>query len=130
MLALLDTSAKEHRLIAALYQKRSREWVLPAVIFAEVDYMAGRYLGTRTQEAFLSDLAAGAYLVEWGIDEDLALAHNICKQYRSLRLGLVDAMVMATAQRLEADAIATLDLRHFSVVTLRNKPKLLPRDLE
>ncbi len=37
--------------------------------------------------------------------------------------------VMAVAERLRASAIATLDLRHFGVVTLRGRPRLLPRDL-
>jgi hypothetical protein len=35
---------------------------------------------------------------------------------------------MAVAERLAAD-IATLDLRHFSVVRLKHSPRLLPRDL-
>jgi hypothetical protein len=35
---------------------------------------------------------------------------------------------MAVAERLEADAIATLDLRHFGAVTLTTTPRLLPRD--
>ena len=55
-------------------------------------------------------------------------ANRICAKYRSLRLGLVDAVVIAVAERLEAEAIATLDLRHFGAVTIRGAPKLLPRD--
>jgi hypothetical protein len=35
---------------------------------------------------------------------------------------------MATAERLKATAIATLDARHFGAVKLRGAPKLLPRD--
>src|SRR5437588_365850 len=31
--------------------------------------------------------------------------------------------------RLQAEAIATLDLRHFGVVQIRGRPRLLPRDL-
>jgi predicted nucleic acid-binding protein len=44
-------------------------------------------------------------------------------------MGLVDAVVMATAIRVKATAIATLDLRHFAAVTIPGRPKLLPRDL-
>jgi hypothetical protein len=32
------------------------------------------------------------------------------------------------AERLKADAIATLNLRHFGAVTMACKPRLLPRD--
>jgi hypothetical protein len=41
----------------------------------------------------------------------------------------VDAIVIATATRLKAGAIATLDLRHFAAITIPGNPKLLPRDL-
>jgi len=37
--------------------------------------------------------------------------------------------VIATAQRLRAEAIATLDLRHFAAVSIVGNPRLLPRDL-
>jgi hypothetical protein len=36
---------------------------------------------------------------------------------------------MATAERLEAEAIATFDLRDFAPVELIGRPKLIPRDL-
>jgi hypothetical protein len=35
---------------------------------------------------------------------------------------------MAVAERLRAEAIATLDLRHFAAVPLRVPVRLLPRD--
>jgi hypothetical protein len=44
-------------------------------------------------------------------------------------MGLVDAVVMVTAARLKARAIATLDLRHFGAVSLPGHPRLIPRDL-
>jgi predicted nucleic acid-binding protein len=85
-------------------------------------------VGRRAQDAFLADLAASAFAVEWGHERDLARAQELDARYRALRLGLVDGVVMAIAERLEADAIATLDIRHFAAVSLRGRPKLLPRD--
>jgi hypothetical protein len=41
----------------------------------------------------------------------------------------VDALVLAMAERLRAEAIATLDLRHFGAVRLPRSLRLLPRDL-
>jgi predicted nucleic acid-binding protein len=84
----------------------------------------------RAQEAFLADVANGSFRVEWGRAGDLARAGELDRRYRSLRLGLVDAVVMATCERLGADAIATLDMRHFGAVTLKTRPKLLPRDAD
>jgi len=48
---------------------------------------------------------------------------------KSLQIGFVDSMVIAAAERLKAEAIATLDLRHFSAVSIKGNPRLLPRDL-
>jgi hypothetical protein len=36
---------------------------------------------------------------------------------------------MAMAERLGAEAIATLDLRDFGAVELKGRPKVWPRDL-
>jgi predicted nucleic acid-binding protein len=55
--------------------------------------------------------------------------NEIATRYRALRLGLVDAAVIAAAERLRATAIATLDLRHFGAVAIRGRPRLIPRDL-
>jgi hypothetical protein len=38
-------------------------------------------------------------------------------------------VVIAVAERLGAEAIATLDLRHFAAVEIQGSPRLLPRDL-
>lgn len=86
-------------------------------------------VGTTRQRArrlFGDDLAAGAFRVEWGAPADLERAAELDRRYAKLRLGVVDAVVMAVAERLGADAIATLDRRHFGAVTLRGSPRLVP----
>jgi predicted nucleic acid-binding protein len=65
---------------------------------------------------------------EWGNDADVEAGVQIHKRYKTLQLGLVDAVVIAMAERLSASAIATLDLRHFGAVAIKREPKLLPRD--
>lgn len=128
VLALLDTSDRHHRVMVELFDRTSDEWVLPWAILPEVDYLVTRHGGPAASEAFLADLATGAWTVEWGGDSDMAEAHQILSRYADLRLGLVDCVVMATAQRLRARAVATLDLRHFAAVALEGDPLLLPRD--
>jgi predicted nucleic acid-binding protein len=102
---------------------------LPWAILPEVDYLLSAHVGVRAEEAFLADLGAGIYRVEWGKDEDLERAQELATRYRALQLGLVDGVVIAVAERLRAGAIATLDLRHFGAVSIRARLKLLPRDL-
>jgi predicted nucleic acid-binding protein len=83
----------------------------------------------RTQDAFLADLGRGEWVVDWGGEADLRRANEIATRHRALRLGLVDAVVIAAAEWLRASAIAALDLRHFGAVAIRGRPRLIPRDL-
>ena len=94
-----------------------------------MDYLVGAHIGPRARDAFLADLADEDFRVEWGSEADLAQANRLHRKHRALRLGLVDAIVIALAERLGADAIATLDIRHFAAVAIRGNPRLLPRDL-
>jgi uncharacterized protein len=128
VLALLDAGDKHHKALKRIYVGAPEAWSLPWAILPEVDYLAGTQLGRSAQDAFLADLASGRFDVEWGIEDDLARAHELNQQYASLHLGLVDAVVLAVAERLRARAIATLDLRHFGAVALRTSPRLIPRD--
>ena len=128
MLALLDASEDHHRALRGLYDDNPDAWVLPWAILPEVDYLVAEHLGAKAQDAWLADLADGSFSVEWGRDDDLAAARRIHTRYRSHGLGLVDAVVIAMAERLKADAIATLDLRHFAAVSIKGNPRLLPRD--
>lgn len=129
IIALLDAEEQHHRSLRRLFEADRGGWVLPWAILPEVDHLAARQLGAAVEQAFLADLAGGAFVIEWGGERDLTRAHQLAKQYRALKLGLVDAVVIAVAERLKAEAIVTLDLRHFGAVAIRGNPKLLPRDL-
>jgi hypothetical protein len=128
VLALLDGDDRHHEAVVELFDRTGADWLLPWAILPEVDYLVTRHAGPRAADAFRADLAEGAWVVEWGEDADLAAAEGLLGRYRDLRLGLVDAVVMAMAERLGAEAIATLDLRHFGAVDLEGAPRLLPRD--
>jgi predicted nucleic acid-binding protein len=128
VLALFDRREPSHAAVRALFDVNAGAWILPWAILPEVDYLVATRLGERAQQLWLADLADGSLAVEWGREDDLAGAHALMQRYASLQMGLVDAIVMVTAERLEAD-IATLDLRHFGAVRLNHTPRLLPRDI-
>lgn len=129
VIALLDADDTHHGRLRALFSERPSRWLLPWAILPEVDYLAREHLGVRVARAFLADLAAGAFTVEWGRDADVDRARELDARHAALGLGLVDGVVMAVAERRKAEAIATLDLRHFGSVRLRGVSRLLPRDL-
>jgi hypothetical protein len=129
VLALIDADDRHHETMRTLFEDGDSPWVLPWAILPEIDYLLSAHVGARAEEAFLADLASGVFLVEWGTEADLLAAVRLCRRHRTLRLGLVDSVVIAVAERLKADAIATIDIRHFGAVKIRGGPKLIPRDL-
>ena len=129
IIALVDADDTHHRAVRAIYDADPRAWVLPWAILPEVDYLLSRHVGAPAEMAFVRDIVDGSYAVEWCEPGDLGRARDLVERHESLRLGLVDSVVMATAERLRTRAIATLDLRHFGAVNLRGAPRLDPRDL-
>jgi predicted nucleic acid-binding protein len=129
LVALIDRSDRHHRALRTLYESDPGAWILPWAVLPEVDYLVGAHVSPRAQDAFLSDVADGTFSVAWGDETDLAEARQLTARHRALGMGLVDAIVIGTAVRLKARAIATLDLRHFGAITIPGRPKLLPRDL-
>jgi len=129
MVALIDSSDRYHSVLAEAWEMAPEEWVLPWVILPEVDYIVSTRVGHDAAHVFRADVAAGAFVLEWGTPSDLLRANEIDWTYRALGLGLVDTVVMAVAERLEARAVATLDLRDFAAIELKGRPALWPRDL-
>lgn len=128
MLALIDADDPHHRALRVLFEDNPSRWILPWAVLPEIDYLLASHVGQKAEETFVADLAAGLFQVDWGAAPDLGRAKQLCQKYRGLRLGLVDSVVMAMAERLRAEAIATFDLRHFGAVQLRSRPRLFPRD--
>ena len=90
--------------------------VLPAPVVVELDWIA-RSRGTPdATSALVNGLLDGSVLVANLELEDYARAIELVEKYADLPLDLVDASVVAIAERLEQDTIATLDRRHFSVI--------------
>ena len=129
IVALLDRRARDHEAIREAYENWPGEWVLPWAILPELDYIVTSRLGMAVAAALREDLAGGRFMIEWGSLADLRRAEELNAIHRSLRLGLVDGVVMAVAERLHARAIATVDLRDFGAVSLEGRPQLWPRDL-
>ncbi len=90
--------------------------MVPGLVLAELDYWCHERLDAGAWLMFLEDVLAGAYRVEHPTPADLVRCLELQRQYADLRLGVVDASVVALVERLGEQAVATLDHRHFSVV--------------
>ncbi len=129
VIALIDSDDQHHETLRTVFEAEPGLWVLPWAILPEVDYIVSSRLGETAARTFRADLADGLFNVEWNRGSDLQRAVELDERYADLSLGLVDTVVMAIAERLDAQAIATLDLRDFASVELAGRPALWPRDL-
>lgn len=74
----------------------------------------------RAEAAFVRAVAKGEFVVEQLEPEDLTRASVLVGKYADLKLGFVDATVIATAERLDATDVLTTDRRRFSTVRPRH----------
>lgn len=128
--ALLDAADRHHGRLRRAFEEDPRGWILPWAVLPEVDDLVSARLGRAVADAFRQDVVDGLFTVAWGTSADLARAVELDRLHADLDLGLVDAVVMAVAERMQARAVATLDLRDFAPVELRGAPELWPRDLD
>jgi predicted nucleic acid-binding protein len=128
LLAALDGADPDHARCASLLTNSTEDLVVPALVLAELDYWCGRRLSTDAWLIFMDDLIAGAYRVDPPSGVDLRRCRELQAMYADLRLGVVDATVIALAERLDEPKVATLDQRHFRAVRPRHLPAftLLP----
>ncbi len=125
LLAALDAADPDHAACARLLTETTEDLVVPLLVLPELDYWCAQRLPDNGWLTFLDDLLAGAYLAEAPTVADLTRARELQDSFRDLRLGVVDATVIALAERLREPRIATLDHRHFSAVRPAHVPGFL-----
>jgi predicted nucleic acid-binding protein len=118
--ALIDylvENAPDHRLFRnAIDQARTR--YVPGLVLAEVDYFLRHE--RPAMQAFMTDLARGAFTYAPPTVGQLARAMEVDQRFADLRLGLVDASIVALAESLGVYRLATRDVRHFAAARLRD----------
>ena len=115
LFAALDANDNAHHRCAALLASDAVATV-PAPVVGEVDWLARTRRVPEAMPHLIRDIIGGSVLVADLDSEDYERALALIVQYGDFPLSLADASVVAIAERLEQDAIATLDRRHFSVV--------------
>lgn len=96
----------------------ARARYVPGLVLAEVDYfLRDERAAMRT---FMDDLARGAFTYAPPTRDQLQRAMKIDGRHTDLSLGLVDASVVALAERVDIRRIATRDIRHFGAIRLHD----------
>jgi predicted nucleic acid-binding protein len=128
LLAALDSTDAFHRPCADLLKRLHGPLAVPAPVLVEVCYFLQTRSGPKTEALFLESLARGELDLIPTVPSDLTRMAELVRTYADLPLGAVDASVIAIAERLGVQEVATLDRRHFGVVRPRHAEafKILP----
>ena len=128
LFAAADVDDRDHARCVELMRRTPAPLLMPVPGLTEGGDRLERETGARAEAECLRSIRAGQVMMVPLTAADLDRMAELVETYGDFPLGLVDASVIAVAERLKADTIATLDHRHFSVVRPRNLPvfKLMP----
>ena len=119
LLAAFDSSDRDNRACVDLLtglRLAGRPMLLPATVTAELGYLLEKYLGSAAEADFLLSVAEDDFTPVDLTAADYERMAALVERYDDLPLGTTDASVIAVAERLGLEEIATLDRRHFTVV--------------
>jgi predicted nucleic acid-binding protein len=127
---LYNRRDRHHRALRTAIVQEPGAILIPVAILSEIDYLIVGKLCVSAELDLLDDILSGAFTLEPFTAADLRRSRELIDQYATLNIGLADASVIATAERLGTRRILTVDERHFRVVRASDgKPFiLLPAD--
>jgi predicted nucleic acid-binding protein len=115
-----DRDDPDHAACADVLRSHAGELVIPTPVVVEASWLIADRLGPAAEVGFLRSVAAGE-LRRVDLDEaDWERVVELVDRYADLNLGLVDASIVAVAERLRLTSIATLNRRDFNVVRPRH----------
>lgn len=120
IIAAADTDEPHHPACAELLRRHRGELVVPTPVVVESSWLIEDRLGPGAEAKFLRSVTSGVLRRLDLTEDDWERVTTLVETYADLGLGLVDASVIAVAERLGATAIATLNHRDFMVVRPRH----------
>jgi predicted nucleic acid-binding protein len=125
--AAADRSESRHGECAELLRSR-RDLAVTATVIPEAAWLIEARLGPAAEARFLELVTSARFTVVDLLPTDYRRAIDLIAAYADLRLGFVDASVVAVAERLDLSTIATFNRRDFAVVrpAHRNAFELIP----
>ena len=115
---------RNHVASVELLASSPRPLIVPVLVVTEVAYLLADRLGPKAEIAFAMSIERGELVVGQVAAADWGRITSLLDEYADLKLGVVDASVIALAERLDLRTVATLDRRHFSAVRPRHVDSL------
>ena len=112
--ALADKDDDWHERARRLLQERRDVLLVPLTVLPDAAYLMRLRLGPPAELALVRSVAAGELSIQNLTSKDLERITVVMAKYPDI--GFVDASVVAVAERLRLNTIATTDRRHFSKI--------------
>jgi predicted nucleic acid-binding protein len=120
IVAALDRRDRDHGACSELFRRSNGRRVVAAPVLVEVDHLLSGQVGAEGFPALLGTIEWGELDVIELTKPDYTRVRELMTTYADLRVGFVDAAVLAVVERLREPKLATLDHRHFSVMRPRH----------
>jgi uncharacterized protein len=105
-----------HRAAADLLETTAESLLVPPTVLAETCYLLSEWGSPAAEASFLRAFETGELELADLTLPDVNRMADLVEQYADLGLGGTDASVIAIAERLGVEQVATFDRRHFTVV--------------
>ena len=115
LLAAMDASDQHHAECAKSYRLMAKDALLPDVVLPELAYLLKRELGVKALATLLRLVANGKFEIVRSMDLDFRRAAELIEQYDDINIDMVDAVIVALAERLKIGTVLTVDRRHFGM---------------
>lgn len=120
LLAAGNVKDQAHAACLRLLRQAEGPLLVPSPVMGEVGYLLQSRVGPRAEVTFLKSFGGDGFRVAELEDNDIPRMAELVDTYLDLPLGIVDAAVVAIAERLGLSEVATVDHRHFTVVRPRH----------
>ncbi|SFI09994.1 hypothetical protein SAMN05216275_101142 [Streptosporangium canum] len=114
--AAMNRKDQDHTRCLDLLETHPGPLILPGPVLAEVCWLLESRIGPAAEANFLQSIVDGELIMEPLTIADVARMKALVVKYANFLLGTVDAAVIAVAERLGVQEIASIDHRHFGAV--------------
>ncbi len=108
LLAAGNVKDQAHQACLRLLRRAEGPLLVPSPVLGEMGYLLQSRVGPQAEAAFLKSFSSDGFHVAEIEEEDIRRMAELVETYMDLPLGIVDAAVIAIAQRLRLTEITTL----------------------
>lgn len=127
LVSAIDEDDPAYEMATAVLGRLRRSAIVPSPVMVEVDHLARKRVGDGAARTFMKTVVGGAHEIAFATQGLLRRAVELDAKYADLNLGLVDACVMAIAERHELP-IFTFDFADFRATESASGPWRLAVD--